>query len=291
MILRRDGFTLIELLVVMSIIGILAAALTVSMPKVAERARDMKCKTNLRNIGQAALAYAVNVEHFPHAYSGETRNYEPGRGVRYGEVKAWVNWTGNGVWPNYSPQKSMMATPILTGDLGYEAITNGVLWDYIGKDASSYLCPAFKKQAVAQGLTDIWRSYVMNRFFHWHNGDGNAFFWHSDFTRERNFTTNNGKPPIQRSAETILMFAELPAEQIDTSTDGGDGVLDPYGKNEHIGFNHRVGKRNISHLVYADGHVGVLLEPSGGSPQELVNLTKQLCHGEPLDRSMMQQMR
>lgn len=294
MIFTKNGFTLIELLIVMSIIGILAAALTVSMPKVSERARDMKCKTNLRSLGQAALAYATDKEHFPHSRPNENRDFVHDSrtpGIRFTEVKGWVNWTGNGSWPNFNPQKTMMATPVLSGDEGYDSITNGSLWSYTGKDASSYLCPAFKREAVTQGISDIWRSYAMNRYFQWHTGNGNGFYWHQDFSRTRNFVANRDTPAIPRSAETVLMFGELPAlPSIDTSQDGGDGQLDPW-NNEHIGFNHRVGNRNISHVVYADGHVGVLLEPAGGSKKDLIDLTKDLCHGESVDRSMLQKMR
>ncbi len=281
MILDKRGFTLIELLVVMSIIGILSAALVVSMPKVSERARDMKCKSNLRSLAQATLTYAIGREHFPWAQPHENRNFDRG-GVRYYDVKAWVNWTGNGVWPNRSSQRSMMTLPKLDGDLAYTAITNGTIWSLTGKDASIYLCPAFKKQAVVQGMDKIWRSYAMNRYFRWHGGSGSGFHWHSDFTRDWG--------GVQRSAETVLMFAELPADDIDISEKGGDGQLNP-DDDEHIGFNHRVGKRNISHVVYADGHVGVLLQPAGGSKKDLVELTKQLCLGKPIERALLREMR
>ncbi len=284
MIFDRKGFTLIELLVVMSIIGVLAAALVVSMPKVSQRARDMKCKANLKNIAQATLTYSVQKESFPHAHPGEYKR--PGKlngrfGVIYQETKAWVNWTGNGVWANFSSQRGMMTMPQLSGDLAYDALTNGVLWSFIGKDASTYCCPAFKKAAKRQGVTDLWRSYVMNYRFHWH-GEGQGFHWHKDFTW-------NGDG-IQRSAATVLMYAELPMDEIDTSEEGGDGKLDPDNDDEYIGFNHQVGKRNISHVAYADGHVGVLLEPSSGSQSDLIDLTSQLCNGEEIDISLLWDM-
>lgn len=281
MILSKKGFTLVELLVVMSIISVLAAALIVSIPKVTERARDMKCKANLRNLSQAAQTFAIQNEHYPRAHPGEYKHLTSS-GVRYSELSAWVNWTGNGRWPNRDSQRSQMTMPMLSTDLAYDALTNGTLWSLTGKQVSSYLCPAFKKAAITQGLKDVRRSYVMNHYFHWHGG-GSGFYWHGDFTR-----TWGG---IQRSAETVLMFAELPMDQIDTSEEGGDGKLDPENDNEHIGFNHHVGKRNIAHVVYADGHVGVLLEPENSSKSELVELSKQLCQGDEIDRSLLQEMR
>jgi len=283
MIFEKKGFTLVELLVVMSIIGILAAALVVSMPKVSERARDMKCKANLKNLAQASLAYSIQHEHFPRAYPGEDINASVNSrtGVMYYEDRGWVNWTGNGEWPNADSQKSKMTLPKLTGDLAFESLTNGVVWSFAGKEASTFCCPAFAKAARVQGLTDIWRSYVMNYLFHWH-GTSVGFNEHQDFT--------NDQDGVQRSAETVLMFAELPMDDIDTSEEGGDGKLDPDNDDEYIGFNHRVGKRNISHVVYADGHVGVLLEPSSKSQTDLRELTTQLCWGKEIDRALLREM-
>ena len=291
MIFDRKGFTLVELLVVISIIGVLAAALVVSMPKVSQRARDMKCKANLKNIAQAALTFSIQNEVFPHAHPGEwtTTGRLNGRvGVIYSEQKAWVNWTGNGVWRNLNSQRGMMTMPQLTGDLAYDALTNGVLWTYVGKDASTYCCPAYKKAAKKQGITDLWRSYVMNYHFHHHTGSG-GFHEHEDFTKTMDLVPGSGNR-IPRNAEAVLMFAELPMDDIDTSLEGGDGKLDPDNDDEYIGFNHQVGKRNVSHVAYADGHVGPLLEPSGGSQSDLIALTSQLCNGEEIDIALLRDM-
>lgn len=301
MIFDKKGFTLIELLVVISIIGILAAALVVSMPKVSQRARDMKCKANLKNLAQAALTYSVQNEAFPYANPGEWHNVGKlgGRSsVIYYDQKAWVNWTGSGYWMTaiggkkergtFNSQVGLMTMPQLSGDLAYDALTNGVLWSYVGKDASTYCCPAFKKAAKRQGITDLWRSYVMNYHFHHHSGFG-GFHWHLDFTKTMDLVPGRGNK-IARNAETVLMFAELPMDDIDTSLEGGDGKLDPDNDNEYIGFNHKVGKRNVSHVAYADGHVGALLEPSGGSQSDLVDLTSQLCNGEEIDISLLRDM-
>jgi prepilin-type processing-associated H-X9-DG protein len=163
----------------------------------------------------------------------------------------------------------------------------------VGKDTSTYLCPAFKKAAVIKyqesgtsELQDLWRSYVMNYRFHWHGGGGSAFFWHGDFTASWG--------GIQRSPETVLMFAEIQQPEgdqpFDTSEEGLDGKLDPEHDKEHIGFNHRVGKKNIAHVVFADGHVAVLLEPpgaDGSSDTKLEELSLQLCNGEAIDKDLL----
>ncbi|MFA7172042.1 MAG: DUF1559 domain-containing protein [Kiritimatiellia bacterium] len=288
--LREKGFTLIELLVVIAIIGMLSAALVLTFSKAGSMARDMSCKANLKNLGQAAMAYSVQHGHFPEAYSYESESIGmfQGRLSRvFNERKGWVNWTGAGRWTNTDSQGGLMDPPTITGKLAYESITNGTLWADTGKDLSTYLCSAYKKAANTAGEKDVWRSYVMNHRFHWHhrgNNIGLNMHWISRFTVSGNKDTD-------RSAEMVLMFAELPASNIDTSEAAADGKLDPHNDNEHIGFNHQVGKRNVAHVVFADGHVGVLMEPVGASEPDLLDLTKDLCDGKAIRKEVLQRMR
>ena len=110
-----SGFTLIELLVVIAIIAILAAMLMPALQKARNSAKTAKCKSNLKNIGNAAMMYADGNEGYAVGYS-EMPNVP-------NDSKLTRKW--------HMPNNDK-------GEFGAEAHKGGLLFPYLGPDVTSY---------------------------------------------------------------------------------------------------------------------------------------------------------
>lgn len=73
--MKNKAFTLVELLVVISVIGILASLLLPSLSAVQEKAKQIKCKSNLSQFGKTLQIYLQDF--------GRDRGYPDTNGVGY----------------------------------------------------------------------------------------------------------------------------------------------------------------------------------------------------------------
>jgi prepilin-type N-terminal cleavage/methylation domain-containing protein len=139
----KKGFTLIELLVVMAIIGILAAALLVSLGGARETARDTNRISDLRNVQATLELYFNACAHYP----GDAT-------CGIGNLGGEITW-GNSSSPNTTLYK-IITTALNLPNFPIEVITTHPPYQY-GVDAKgqSYVIKAVLEQVNSALQNDI----------------------------------------------------------------------------------------------------------------------------------------
>jgi prepilin-type N-terminal cleavage/methylation domain-containing protein/prepilin-type processing-associated H-X9-DG protein len=129
--MRRKGFTLVELLVVIGIIALLIAILMPALSRAREQANQVKCLSNMRQIGMAFMMYA-----------GDNKQRPPGPAVADLQDN-WIYWhTGR-------------------------QLKDGMIQQYINKDSTNeeiYRCPSdtVENHKPTQGSHQYNFSYTVN---------------------------------------------------------------------------------------------------------------------------------
>jgi prepilin-type N-terminal cleavage/methylation domain-containing protein/prepilin-type processing-associated H-X9-DG protein len=154
---KRRGFTLIELLVVIAILAILMALLLPAIQTAKEKARESRCKSNMRQIVNAIMMFAT--EHDDHLPAGGRcdRNYE----------WDWT-WGGNVISVPTTDPAQCERIEVETGSLwpyvmnlprvgAFGEVSRGMKDEWYGSSDNVYLCPASGPVGRKRGC-----SYSMN---------------------------------------------------------------------------------------------------------------------------------
>jgi type II secretion system protein G len=117
---RHAAFTLIELLIVVAIIAILAAIAVPNFLEAQTRSKVSRAKADLRTLGTAMEAYAVDQNHYPPDWDSNVH----GVFLPKGEWKTYANLT--------TPVAYISSPPL---DPFNRDIKLGGYYDYYGEDA------------------------------------------------------------------------------------------------------------------------------------------------------------
>src|SRR4051794_8241296 len=98
--IRRPAFTLIELLVVIAIMAILAAILFPVFARAREKARQITCIANLKQLGMSAFLYAQDYdENLPNNFAGKK------------DTHLWNDLAGSGLMDPYLKNRQIWFCP------------------------------------------------------------------------------------------------------------------------------------------------------------------------------------
>lgn len=155
----RRGFTLVELLVVIAIIGTLVALLLPAIQGARERARQMQCMTNLKNLGVATFSYVTSGKQVYPGYLqpqklADNTITDPYTGI---DGYLMVSWAAK-LLPNLDNQTVWEQLLTNNDGLGFDGGKGGVS-DYDAPPVLEiFICPSDEKSTVDVGYL----SYVAN---------------------------------------------------------------------------------------------------------------------------------
>lgn len=157
---NRKGFTLIELLIVVAIIGIIVAIAIPNLLNAIQRAKQKRTMGDLRSIGTAAEAYAVDNNRYPAA-----AGYSLPTGVNWAPTGTISSGFQNGVQPTY-----IKIVPLNDGWNSWFLYTNANnQQDYImGSNGKDGVSQTFKGGPTTNFNDDI--IFVDGQFVQWGEG-------------------------------------------------------------------------------------------------------------------------
>lgn len=226
--LSSRGFTLIELLVVIAIIAILAAILFPVFAKAREKARQITCASNLKQLGLGVLQYCQDYDELMPVSGGY---------IDYPDGKQYMPW-------------STFITPYIKNGAGTSSVAQG---------GNVFKCPSNPSTSTAYageaGAYQYSCDYVCN--FNQSFG-GPAGDYYKGSGAFGGYGTDPGIPPGSVSIASMVAPASLIALFENNGTGGGKSAWNlDITNSAHVGAGF-AGHSGVSNYLFCDGHVKAL---------------------------------